>query len=129
LYKHGTDEAGRRPCQPWKVPRRLPQRMATKRTTVLFVDDDVGFLEVLRNLMVSCSEGLWDVLVATDAAKGLTILRDRKIDLLVINVNMPVMDGLHFLGLLHRRNPNISKPVLPGDARELYVPTCWRDAP
>ena len=98
--------------------------MATKRTTVLFVDDDVGFLEVLRNLMVSCSEGLWDVLVATDAAKGLTILRDRKIDLLVIDVHMPVMDGLQFLGLLHRRYPNISKAVLTGDASDPYRATC-----
>jgi len=74
--------------------------------------------------MVSYSEGLWDVLVATDAAKGLTILRDRKIDLLVIDVHMPVMDGLQFLGLLHRRYPNISKAVLTGDASDPYRATC-----
>src|SRR5213083_987464 len=98
--------------------------MATKRTTVLFVDDDAGFLEVVRNLMVAYSEGLWDVLVATDAARGLTLMRDRKIDLLVIDVHMPVMDGLQFLGLLHRRYPNISKAVLTGDSSDPYRAAC-----
>ena len=98
--------------------------MATKRTTVLFVDDDEGFLEVVRNLMVAYSEGLWDVLVATDAARGVTLLRERKIDLLVIDVHMPVMDGLQFLGLLHRRYPNISKSVLTGDSSDPYRAAC-----
>ena len=104
--------------------RRLPQRMATKRTTVMFVDDDAEFLEVVRNLMVAYSEGLWDVLVATDAKRGLTLMRDRKIDLLVIDVHMPVMDGLQFLGLLHRRYPNITKAVLTGDASDPYRAAC-----
>src|ERR1051325_2706016 len=99
------------------MPRRLAQRMETKRTTVMFVDDDAGFLEVVRNLMVAYSEGLWDVLVATDAARGLTLMRERKVD-------MPVMDGLQFLGLLHRRYPNISKAVLTGDSSDPYRATC-----
>src|SRR5947208_3903836 len=98
--------------------------MATKHTTVLFVDDDAGFLEVVRNLMVAYSEGMWDVLVATAAAQGLELLRDRKIDLLVIDVHMPVMDGLQFLGLLHRRYPNISKAVLTGDSSDPYRAAC-----
>ena len=101
--------------------------MATKRTTVLFVDDDAGFLEVVRNLMVAYSEGQWDVFVATDAAKGLTILRDKEVDLLVIDVHMPVMDGLQFLGLLHRRYPSISKAVLTGDSSEPYRAACLSD--
>jgi len=101
--------------------------METKRTTVMFVDDDASFLEVVRNLMVAYSEGLWDVLVATDAARGLTLMRDRKIDLLVIDVHMPVMDGLQFLGLLHRRYPSISKAVLTGDSSEPYRAACLSD--
>jgi CheY-like chemotaxis protein len=98
--------------------------MATKRTTVLFVDDDAGFLEVVRNLMTAYSEGMWEVLVATDAAKGLELLREKKPDLLVLDVHMPVMDGLQFLGLLHRRYPSISKAVLSGDSSESYRASC-----
>src|SRR6266700_5257521 len=74
--------------------------------------------------MIAYSEWLWGVLVATDAAQGLTLLRERKIELLVIDVHMPVMDGLQFLGLLHRRYPNISKSVLTGDSSDPYRAAC-----
>src|SRR5947208_5846866 len=98
--------------------------MPPKRTTVLFVDDDAGFLDVVQKLMQAFSEGSWDVLTAPAAAHALALLRDRKIDLLVIDVHMPVMDGLQFLGLLHRKYPNIVKVVLTGDAAEGHRAAC-----
>jgi len=98
--------------------------MPPKRTTVLFVDDDAGFLDVVQKLMQAFSEGSWDVLTAPAAAHALALLRDRKIDLLVIDVHMPVIDGLQFLGLLHRKYPNVVKVVLTGDATEQYRAAC-----
>ena len=59
--------------------------MSTNRTTILFVDDDVGFLEVVQNLMLKLSEDTWEVLVAPDAAHGLGLIHERKIDLLARN--------------------------------------------
>jgi CheY-like chemotaxis protein len=98
--------------------------MSTNRTTVLFVDDDVGFLEVVRNLMLKLSAGSWDILVAPDAAHGLGLIHEHKIDLLVIDVRMPVMDGLQFLALLHRNYPNLLKVTLTGNATESYRAAC-----
>jgi CheY-like chemotaxis protein len=98
--------------------------MSTSRTTVLFVDDDEGFLEVVRNLMLKLSEDSWDVLVAPDAARGLKLTHEHKIDLLVIDVRMPVMDGLQFLALLHRNYPNLLKVALTGHATESYRAAC-----
>ena len=98
--------------------------MSTNRTTVLFVDDDVGFLEVVQNLMSKLSEGAWDILVAPDAAHGLGLIHEHKIDLLVIDVRMPVMDGLQFLALLHRNYPNLLKVTLTGNATESYRAAC-----
>jgi len=98
--------------------------MSTNRTTVLFVDDDVGFLEVVQNLMSKLSEGAWDILVAPDAAHGLGLIHEHKLDLLVIDVRMPVMDGLQFLALLHRNYPNLLKVILTGDATESYRAAC-----
>lgn len=98
--------------------------MSTNRTTVLFVDDDVGFLDVVRNLMTALSEGAWEVLVAPDAAHGLGVIHEHKVDLLVIDVRMPVMDGLQFLALLHRNYPSLPKVALTGDATESYRGAC-----
>jgi CheY-like chemotaxis protein len=81
-------------------------------------------LEIVQNLMRAYSEGAWEVLVAPDAARALAMIRENKIDLLVIDVHMPVMDGLQFLGLLHRKHPNIVKVVLTGDATEPYRAAC-----
>src|SRR5882762_4704617 len=98
--------------------------MPTKRTTVLFVDDDPGFLDAIQNLMRAYSDGQWEVLVAPDAAGALALIREQKIDLLVIDVHMPVMDGLQFLALLHRKYPQILKVALTGDATEPYRAAC-----
>src|SRR5438093_12285158 len=98
--------------------------MSTNRTTVLFVDDDAGFLDVVQSLMTAYSEGAWQVLAATDTARGLALMRQHKIDLLVFDVRMPVMDGLQFLTLLHRNYPNILKVALTGEATEAYRAAC-----
>ena len=98
--------------------------MSTNRTTVLFVDDDLGFLEVVRNLMLELSEGTWEILVAPDAAHGLGLIHEQKIDLLVIDVRMPIMDGLQFLALLHRNYPSLLKVALTGNATESYRAAC-----
>src|SRR6266498_3460620 len=102
--------------------------MSTNRTTVLFVDDDVGFLEVVRNLMMQLSAGSWQVLVAPDAAHALGLIHEHKIDLLVIDVRMPVMDGLQFLALLHRNYPNLLKVALTGNATDTYRAACLSNA-
>src|SRR5947208_12917531 len=102
------------------LPAGPPTSMSTNRTTVLFVDDDLGFLEVVRNLMLKLSEGAWDVLTAPDAAHGLGLIHEHKIDLLVSDVRMPVMDGLQFLSLLHKNYPNLLKVALTGHATEIY---------
>jgi CheY-like chemotaxis protein len=98
--------------------------MSTKRTTVLFVDDDPGFLDAVQNLMRTYSEEQWEVLVALDAAGALAFIRENRIDLLVIDLHMPVMDGLQFLALLHRKYPQILKVALTGDASEPYRAAC-----
>src|ERR1051326_1551563 len=89
LARSGRGRPGRR-----RRSLRRATGMSTNRTTVLFVDDDVGFLDGVRNLMTALSEGTWDVLVASDAAQGLGVIHEHKVDLLVIDVRMPVMDGL-----------------------------------
>ena len=98
--------------------------MPQKRKKVLFVDDDAKLLEVIRQLMSFLSEDSWEIFTAPDVSRALRLLQDQRIDLLVIDIHMPVVDGLQFLNLLQRKYPNILKVVLTGDATEEYRARC-----
>src|SRR6476661_6878925 len=98
--------------------------MAKKRTKVLFVDDDETLLAVIRQLMGGYAADAWEIYTAQDTARGLALLREQKIDLLVLDVHMPVVDGVQFLKLLHRKFPNLLKVVLTGDATGAYRAGC-----
>ena len=81
---------------------------------VLFVDDDTEFLELLQAQMEHQSGGTWAVLTASDPGTALTTLGAHHADLVVLDVRMPVMDGVQLLQLLNRKHPQLKKAVLSG---------------
>lgn len=98
-----------------------------RRKTVLFVDDDVSLLEIVRQLMGHFAGGQWEVLTAPDVSTALGILQEQRVDLLVFDIRMPVVDGLQFLKLLQRKFPNLLKVVLTGYATEETRAACLND--
>lgn len=91
---------------------------------VLFVDDDVKFLETVRELMSVMSEGHWEVLTAESASRAFGVLQEQAVDLAVVDVQMGVMDGIQMLSLLNRGYPNVQKVVLTGFASDKYRAAC-----
>lgn len=81
---------------------------------ILFVDDDADFLLTLRDLYEMMSERTWQIHSATSANQALEILDSQKIDLVVVDVNMPVIDGIQLVGILQRRHPKLKRAVLTG---------------
>ncbi len=98
--------------------------MPQKKKKILFVDDDANLIGVLRQLMGAYSAGSWDIFTAPDVSGALGVLQEHKVDLLVIDIHMPLVDGLQFLNLLQRKFPNVLKVVLTGDATEQHRATC-----
>ena len=98
--------------------------MAAKKKRVLFVDDDLSLLEILQQLMSHYAGDTWEVLTAPDVSKALGILQEGRIDLLVFDIHMPVVDGVQFLRLLQRKYPNLLKVVLTGAASEETRAAC-----
>ena len=91
---------------------------------ILFVDDDVAFLEMISRIMGAMSHGSWEIFTAHNTGKALAILQDNGINMVVIDVQMPVVDGFQFLTLLNRRYPNLSKVVMTGFANDNYRAAC-----
>lgn len=95
-----------------------------QRRRVLFVDDDAPFLEMIQRVMSALSASNWEVFTAQNTGKALAILQDNAINMVVIDVQMPVVDGLQFLTLLNRRYPNLQKVVMTGFANDNYRAAC-----
>src|ERR1700733_5233046 len=91
---------------------------------VLFVDDNLQFLEMIERLMGNWSQGEWQIFIAQNAGKALIILQQEAIDLAVVDVQMPVVDGIQFLALLNRKYPAVQKVTLSAYADDASRAAC-----
>jgi DNA-binding response OmpR family regulator len=62
--------------------------------TILVVDDEPGIVEIVR---VNLEAEGYHILTAPDGAEGLEIIRDRRPDLVILDVMMPRMSGWEVL--------------------------------
>jgi CheY-like chemotaxis protein len=91
---------------------------ANQKFTVLFVDDSLAFLETFTDLCEALSKNTWAIQTATSADRALAILQERTMDLVVLDVGMPMVDGLQLLGIINRRYPGLKIAVMTGNATE-----------
>jgi len=89
-----------------------------KKFHVLFVDDSMAFLEMFGGLCAEYSNQTWQVHSATSADRALEILQNGPVDLVVLDIGMPMLDGLQLLGLINRRHPGMKIAVMTGKATE-----------
>lgn len=96
----------------------------SNQRAILFVDDDVEYLQTMERVMRLWSHDKWTVLTASSASAALAILQNQTPNLIVVDVCMPVVDGLQFLSVVHKRYPDIQKVALTGFATEAYRSAC-----
>jgi CheY-like chemotaxis protein len=94
------------------------------RRRILFVDDDPQLLALMGEVMRNWSDGTWEVLLAEGAGPALGILQQQPVDLIVVDIEMPVVDGIQLLKLLQRRYPSIPRTVLTGAPTEANRIAC-----
>lgn len=83
----------------------------SRRHTVLLIDDD----DVIRESLSLCLEGLspspW-ILQARNGSEGVAQLAEHQVDLVITDLEMPVMDGFNFLARLANHRPRIPAMVI-----------------
>lgn len=93
---------------------------------VLVVEDDA---DILSSLVEVIRDEGYDVVSAANGYQALGQLETHPIDLIFLDLMMPVMDGWKFLEELHQRFPALHVPVvllsavhgLPAEAQKLGV--------
>jgi CheY-like chemotaxis protein len=85
---------------------------------VLFVDDSMAFLELFGDLCAEFSRQTWKIHKATSADGALAVLREITADLVLLDIGMPMLDGLQLLGIINRRYPGLKIAVMTGNVTE-----------
>lgn len=88
------------------------------------MDDDAVFLGTIADLFAAWSQDKWRIHQAGSADQALDVLKKEKIDVIVVDANMPVLDGVQFLKVLSRRHPELKKVMLTGLATEEKRSAC-----
>ena len=68
--------------------------------------------------------GGWDIFTAENHAQALALLAKLRVDVVVLDIGMPGMDGIQFLQLLGRTHPGQQVAMLTGEATEERRKTC-----
>ena len=76
---------------------------------VLTVDDSRTMRDMLRLTLTSAG---FRVVQANDGAHGLEVLDAENPDLIVTDINMPIMDGFGFIENVRRKNMHRVTPIL-----------------
>jgi two-component system, chemotaxis family, chemotaxis protein CheY len=81
-------------------------------TAVLIVDDSSVMRKIVERALRQAGLNLTRVLEAASGAEGLAVLAGEQVDLIVSDINMPVMDGLEFLRQVQRHSLAPGVPVV-----------------
>ena len=68
--------------------------MKDKSNTILVVEDESNLNEAYQVILANSG---FDILTAFDGKEALDILTDNSVDLILLDLRMPVMDGIEFL--------------------------------
>ena len=77
---------------------------------VLVVEDSPAMRQLIR-FALNKVEGL-EVLEANDGVDGLSKLTGKKFDLLIVDINMPIMDGLKLIDMVRKNAEHKDVPIL-----------------
>lgn len=81
------------------------------RFTILLVEDDIDLSLIEKTILME--EG-YNVITAATGLKALGLLDDHKIDLVVLDINLPDINGKALLEKMKRIKPNIKVIIMSG---------------
>ncbi len=87
--------------------------MRSRDIRILIVDDEEHIRIALKRILkrLNC-----DIYLAEDGKRALDVLKDNNIDLTLLDLKMPGMDGIEVLKIIRERYPNVIVIVITGFA-------------
>ncbi|BAI81805.1 two-component system, chemotaxis family, response regulator CheY (plasmid) [Deferribacter desulfuricans SSM1] len=82
----------------------------TYEHTILTVDDSSTMRRIIKNILNKL--GFTNILEASNGAEALNILKEKQLDLIITDWNMPEMDGLSFVQAVRSNKKYNVIPIL-----------------
>ncbi len=79
------------------------------KRTILAIDDDTSILSLIANILTDYG---YEVKTATNGLEGLKLIESAQYDLIISDINMPVMDGIEFYRKLVNKTPSMKGRVI-----------------
>ncbi|MAL16831.1 MAG: two-component system response regulator [Balneola sp.] len=79
---------------------------------ILIVDDSAVMRSMIKKTIMNTGVEIGEVHEASNGKEGLEVVEDNWLDLLFIDVNMPVMDGMEMLDHIRKNPITMDMPVL-----------------
>ncbi|MGA3095949.1 MAG: response regulator [Bryobacteraceae bacterium] len=79
---------------------------------ILVVDDSAAIRKILQRVLRQTGMSIGTIHEAGDGQEALEILKARKIDLILSDINMPRMDGLQFLAAVKSSSERRHVPII-----------------
>lgn len=96
---------------------RAIDRLPVSPKNILLVDDNLDAIKLLRRFLASANRG-YRVLQATNGLQALEILEKNPVDLILMDIVMPEMDGIQFLQTRNTTPALREIPVILTTARD-----------
>ncbi len=93
---------------------RTPEKQEDRSGSVLVVDDDPQIAELIALILSSSG---YSASKAASAEEALRRLDSSRVELLIVDVNLPGMGGMEFLKLLRRDYPQLEAIIVSGDSQ------------
>ena len=134
VFSLGVQDYVTKPCAPKDLVARISKMLHAKAAEspaetqikssfrILLVDDDIFDLRQERDILQSrlpC-----EIISAQSAAEGMKILESRGVDLILVSLDMPFVNGLRFMSLVKENSRLRNIPVIiMTDSRDFKILT------
>jgi HD-like signal output (HDOD) protein/ActR/RegA family two-component response regulator len=85
---------------------------------ILFVDDELQILKSLKRLFMDTD---YEIFTADSGNAALAILANEKIDLVITDMRMPIMDGFELLQKIQEAHPHVLRIILSGYSEKTTI--------
>lgn len=94
----------------WDSKKKYDNEENEEIETILVIDDELGPREALRFIF----KDRYNVITADSGIKGIEVIKNRRVDIIILDLKMPGMNGIETLAEIRKYDENVPVIILTG---------------